>query len=361
MNRELLSRAFGAIDDRFAAEAYRQPGSGDAPASAEKRRRRRTKRIFTAVLAAALLLALAAAAYASFAGGWLSVYFAERQGKDLSPRQQEYLDRESVTLRRSKTADGYTVTVESILCSRMELCLVVRVEGPEGQKLDHEGEEGGLWFDSIRFKSPDADGQKSPPVGYETSGHHLADGDGRDNTARIVLMHHRDFPPEDPGFADGAVWQVTFTGLYTRAGTVGAGRTVLSEGEWSFELPLTEQTGELEMIASPVSCEALSGGEGEPRDTVGIEVTSFVLRPLGADCAFHLLPGETGVSVEFHAAYLMLKNGDALRLTIRSGDFSRDGSGSGRLYLQPDAPIPLEEVESLILPGEVIVPRPPRS
>ena len=319
MKRELLSRAFGDMDARFVAEAYRGPG--DAPGSSERNVRMKTKRLITAVLAAVLLLALASAAYASLTGGWLSVYFAERQGKDLSPRQQEYLDTESVEISQSKTVDGYTITVESVVCSGMELCLVVHVEGPEGQKLDFETEEGRLWFDSVKFKCLDTDRQKGDPAAYQTSGHHLPDRDGKENTARIILMHHRDFPPEDQGFADGETWQVTFTGLCTYAGTVGAVKTVLSEGEWSFELPLKEQNEELEMIASPITCEALSGGEGKPKDTVGIEVTSFVLRPLGADCKFQLLPGETGISVEFYEAYLIMKNGDTLRLMIRTGSF----------------------------------------
>ena len=353
MKRELLSRAFGDIDERFVAEAYREPG--DAPGSSERNARMKTKRLITAVLAAVLLLALGAAAYAAFTGGWLSVFFAERQGKDLSPRQQEYLDTESVEISQSKTVDGYTLTVETAVCDRTELCLVVRVEGPEGAKLDYEPGEGYTWFNSIKMKSL-GDERKGYGISSNIAGRRMQDGDGKDNTIRLVLMAHMEFPAGDSGFADGEIWRVSFADLYNYTGTVGGTRNILSEGEWSFDFPLTEQNEELEMIASPVACEALSGGEGKPKNTVGIEVTSFVLRPLGADCKFHLLPGETGISVEFYEAYLIMKNGDTLRLMTQSGGFSRDGSGG--LYLQPDAPIPLEEVESLVLPGDVVVPRP---
>ena len=63
MNRELLSRAVGAIDDRFIAEAF-LPLPEDASGSSERIVPMK-KRILTLALAAALLLALGAAAYAA--------------------------------------------------------------------------------------------------------------------------------------------------------------------------------------------------------------------------------------------------------------------------------------------------------
>ena len=77
MKRELLSRAFGDMDARFVAEAYRGPG--DAPGSSERNVRMKTKRLITAVLAAVLLLALASAAYASSTGGCRSILRSGRE------------------------------------------------------------------------------------------------------------------------------------------------------------------------------------------------------------------------------------------------------------------------------------------
>ncbi len=64
MNRELLSKAVGEIDEAFVAEAYR-PVPEAASGSSERIVSMKKKRIFTLALAAALVLALGAAAYAA--------------------------------------------------------------------------------------------------------------------------------------------------------------------------------------------------------------------------------------------------------------------------------------------------------
>lgn len=65
MNRELLSRAFGDIDERFVREAYR-PIPEDASGASERIVHMKKKRIITIALAAALTLALGIAAYAAW-------------------------------------------------------------------------------------------------------------------------------------------------------------------------------------------------------------------------------------------------------------------------------------------------------
>ena len=71
MNRKLLSKAFGDIDGRFVAEAYR-PVSEDAGDASERGVHVKKKRLLTLALAAVLLLSLGAAAYAA---GWFSPIF----------------------------------------------------------------------------------------------------------------------------------------------------------------------------------------------------------------------------------------------------------------------------------------------
>ena len=64
MKRELLSKAFGDIDESFVREAYR-PVPGDASGSPERIVHRKKKRIITFALAAALILSLGIVAYAT--------------------------------------------------------------------------------------------------------------------------------------------------------------------------------------------------------------------------------------------------------------------------------------------------------
>lgn len=71
MNRELLTKAFGDIDERIIAEAYR-PAAGDASGSPGGIVRAGRKRIVSCALAAALILALgvSAAAAGNVIFGW---------------------------------------------------------------------------------------------------------------------------------------------------------------------------------------------------------------------------------------------------------------------------------------------------
>ncbi len=69
MNREMLSKAVGCIEERFVLEAYRPAQASDSTRSTVHRRKRR---IFTVALAAALLIALSSAAYAA---GWFAPIF----------------------------------------------------------------------------------------------------------------------------------------------------------------------------------------------------------------------------------------------------------------------------------------------
>ncbi len=344
MNRELLSKAFGDIEERFVAEAYWEPGaSAEAPKGKNIR-----KRILTVALAAALYIAVGAAVYAAGTGPWLTNYFASRQKAPLSPRQKEYVASESLEICQSRTVDGYTVTVESAICDRMELCMVIRVEGPEGVLLDRD--QGGFWFHSIKHKRLGDYAKTGYIRGYGTLGSYMADGDGLDNTAMKVLMTQRELTPDsNEGFTDGELWRVSLGGLFLMTGPAETW-TELAEGPWEFVLPLTKQSEELEMISSPVRCQAQYGGEGKQKEPVEVTVTSFVLRPLGASCEFQIPSGYRGA--ELSEVSLVMKSGEKVPLTLMSGD------SHGSMYYQYGAPILLDEVESLLLPGDVTVSRP---
>ena len=70
MNRELLAKAFGDIDEYIIAESYR-PVTEAASSSPERIVHMKKKRIITLALAAALILALGVTAYAT---GFFSIF-----------------------------------------------------------------------------------------------------------------------------------------------------------------------------------------------------------------------------------------------------------------------------------------------
>ena len=81
MNRKLLSKAVGNINDSFIAEAYR-PENDDIVGSPERIVHMKPKRLFTLALAAALILSLGIAAYAVW-----SIHTARQQAAILRPHR----------------------------------------------------------------------------------------------------------------------------------------------------------------------------------------------------------------------------------------------------------------------------------
>ena len=88
MNRELLSKALGEIDERFIDEAYR-PVPESASGSPERIVHMKKKRIITLALAAALILALGVTAYA------IGVSIYRQRQEEL--REQLQIDENQVT------------------------------------------------------------------------------------------------------------------------------------------------------------------------------------------------------------------------------------------------------------------------
>ena len=101
MKRELLSKAFGDIDESFVREAYR-PVPGDASGSPERIVHMNKKRIVTFALAAALILAIGISAYALWG---TPLYVATHS----MPLAAEYTDLSE--LPKIEKQVGYPVTV----------------------------------------------------------------------------------------------------------------------------------------------------------------------------------------------------------------------------------------------------------
>ena len=99
MNRELLSKAVGEIDESFIAEAYR-PVSGTAAAAPERIVHLKKKRIITFALAAVLIVALGATAYAGYAS------VATPQAAEKVAREQVEVWKEMGLLSQDVTFEG---------------------------------------------------------------------------------------------------------------------------------------------------------------------------------------------------------------------------------------------------------------
>lgn len=145
MNRELLAKAFGDIDDNIVAEAYR-PVTEAASGSPERIVHMSKKRIVTFALAAALILALGATAYAIF--GLRSV------GTHEMPETGEYSSLSE--LKQVEKAVGYPVTApESFSNGYTFSLLTVKGEAVYDENNEVEKEYYVVHVDYSKPGSPD--------------------------------------------------------------------------------------------------------------------------------------------------------------------------------------------------------------
>lgn len=343
-------------------------GGGKNGLSPEKPRGKIIRRGSALLFAAALVLSLSVAAFAAFSNDWFASFFSAQSEKALSPDQYHFIDDQSVGIGQSAEADGYTVTVESAICDAQNLCLVLRVEGPEGTILDLDPAEGSLSFGSVKRESLGTAERTGHLISLRTTWYPLDDGDGKENTASLLMREQRVMSPDsNQVYTDGEVWRFRFADLHTRTGELFDQVTALAEGEWVFEFPLMEMSQEREMITSPVVCTARSGPEGTrdeneviAKENVEIRVTSFILRPFGATCEYSFLPGSSPDAVDILDVVLVMKDGSQIPLipSSASGGVGALGHTGGTMSYILNAPLMLDEVAYLVLPDGVRVPCP---
>ena len=363
-------KAPGEMKVRIIHAALQQGGGRIGQASGEKPQGRgRMLRRGSAVLAAAVLvLSLSVAAFAAFSGDWLASFFSARSERELSPDQYHFLEKQSVGIGQSATMDAYTVTVESAICDAQNLCLVLRVEGPEGIILDLDPAEGDLAFESGKSESTGTYERTGHLISRHTTWYHLDDGDGKANTATLLMRDQRVMSAgSNQVYTDGEVWRFRFSDLRTRTGDLFGNVNVLAGGEWIFEFPLTEMSEDREMISSPTVCTARSGGEGTTnenevilKEKAEILVTSFILRPFGATCEYSFIPGSSPDAVDILDVYLVMKDGSEITLKPSSarGGVGALGHTGGTMSYIFDVPLILDEVAYLVLPENVRIPYP---
>jgi hypothetical protein len=121
MNRELLSKAVGEIDEAFVAEAYR-PVPEAASGSSERIVPMKKKRIITFALAAALLLALGIVAYAANLFGLRELYANPNRG-DMPEEAANLIVSQSAEVE----GDGWSASVLETYCDEGTVLVAVRV------------------------------------------------------------------------------------------------------------------------------------------------------------------------------------------------------------------------------------------
>ena len=375
MNATKLYNAVGEIDDdilldteQFIRRQKKERGSArrrnGISVSAGHTRSRRFSRAVAAVLAVALLVVsstgVAMATSPEFRDAILAFLFANQSGEPLTPDQYRFIDENAVGIGQSVTADGYTVTVDSAICDAYTLYLVLKIEGPEDVKVDPVSEGENLIFGHASCKSTGTNPRTGYLVSKSRSWSTLDDGDGQENTVTLLMKESYVMSADSDGvYTDGELWRLQLADLTLITGELSDKKTILAEGGWSFEFPLTEASESVEFLSAPVICLAQGGGLNGPGEGVEIMVESFVLSPFGAVCQYSLLPGSTPEAVDIPNVYLVMKDGSMVQAQPKSGGVAdAGGTYKGHMSYTFDSPLILHDVTMLLLPGDVQIPSP---
>lgn len=219
-----------------------------------------TKRIVTLALAAALLLALGVTAWASLdAGEWFKSWFG---GGQLSEAQQERIQSGAAAIGESQTADGWTVTLDSVYAERYRCFIRLDVTAPEGAALKYP------MFETVRLTSTDA----AVPEDIFSGGTSVcwpAEEGGPDSAAGLLLELAVPLSLREGDFAFDAPFTLTLERLEEHSSPE---TLLLSEGVWTFTFSLPQrESRERTLLAEPLTLETMvttSFYDGEPYDPV---------------------------------------------------------------------------------------------
>ena len=229
--------------------------------------------------------------------------------------------------------NGYRIEAVSAFTDGYNYRIVLRVSAPEGVVLMDQGGYTG------RIEPGDG-----------AAGYCEEDGDGKQNTCYYILSDYTpsyEIPTDGSlPYPEGTVIPVYWEDLYYHSydtETYESTDTLLTEGTWSFDVPLNDaDTREIELLSQPISAKACIGWKMDGTDvTEELEITSLKLRSLGIYLTCE------NQSADFFAftgqpSCVVMKNGT--KVEFYSGNFRQ--------------PLDLDQAAYVQLADETIIPMP---
>lgn len=338
MNEMDIILGLGQAEDRFIAEAASTMGK--AKKAARPRLRRRWKAVLAAAVICLLLMGagMAAGVYGSSIQSWFGRYWELVTGRSMSEGQTAVIDRLSQNIGLSESADGVTVTVDSAASGDDSFFILIRVSGAalsannsygfEEAELDVSPDplqdSGGIGGYGIEFQGIDDDGAALLLLSYDYT---LAEGYVEDTRPLEIRLWLK-------GFGENVC---------------SDRKKLLADGEWSYEFEI--ERNRLEVMHIPdTEISALDISQGEYAEAPAV-LTDIELTNTGIRFRYDSRGGE--LSAEAVHTWLVLNDGQEVRLVSRSGVVQDDGSmySTGKWLV----PVDLTEAAALRF-GDVTVP-----
>lgn len=248
----------------------------------------------------------------------------------------------------SATQDGYTVELKGVQTDGYVLRMLLGITAPEGTDISTSFQENGDYEKAYNI-APSNDDYLIPIIGEFNWGTYdrypQEDGDGLANTQDFLYMILSDKHDGSAPFAPGTTWNLHFEDLVHRYWDEKNSTNVeevLAEGEWNFEIALTEENGdyrEIEFIQEPVTIQANVLNKGLVWTREEVQVTTFKLRTFSA-----CIESDQERIVDF----TYLEDGKGTKVVMKDGScISLNGAeGLYEVSIYPDfMPIDLEQVD----------------
>ena len=174
------------------------------------------------------------------------------------------------------TQNGYTLTLKGVETDGYVVRIHLSLAAPEETALPDTGH---LIFAEQRLVNEE---------GIEATGYlnreMLDDGDGKSNTADLLLIWNRVTEGGSASFAAGTTWNLHLVDIVHSDWSTESGLIwdTLAEGEWQLSITFDEQNGdyrELELVSEPITMQASIGWDERGVDALEeFRVTSVKLR-----------------------------------------------------------------------------------
>lgn len=174
------------------------------------------------------------------------------------------------------TQNGYTLTLKGVETDGYVARILLSLAAPEGTAFPTDG--------NLIFAEDTLVDENGVEAMGAFSIELVDDGDGKSNTADLLLIRNRTMEGGSAPFTAGTTWNLHLVDILYSAWNAESGiiRDTLAEGEWMLPISFDDENGdyrELELVSDPITMEASVGWDATGKDAPeSFRVTSVKLR-----------------------------------------------------------------------------------
>ncbi len=174
------------------------------------------------------------------------------------------------------TQNGYTLTLKGVETDGYVARILLSLAAPEGTAFPTDG--------NLIFAEDTLVDENGVEAMGAFSIELVDDGDGKSNTADLLLIRNRTMEGGSAPFTAGTTWNLYLVDIVYSAWNAESGiiRDTLAEGEWMLPISFDDENGdyrELELVPDPITMEASVGWDATGKDAPeSFRVTSVKLR-----------------------------------------------------------------------------------